>query len=157
MPHSGQDGCSLWRCLGPQWRCPERSSVLHAEATVVQFARSTADDEEFALKFFISREKFEAERTVFAHWILGAMMPRLEGMYDNRDAALQDPRGHALPPCVIMERGESLQQWFKRRKPDLRTALPVRPHRLCPPAYAFETSAAATMSNFMFDCWQPKD
>eukprot|EP00892_Ulva_mutabilis_P004406 jgi/Ulvmu1/2337/UM013_0185.1 len=97
----------------------------HSENSVVQYARSTEDDEDYAFKFFISREKFEAERTVFAHWILGAMLPRLEGLYDNRDAALQDPRGHALPPCVIMERGESLAEWFQRRKPDLRTALPV--------------------------------
>lgn len=93
---------------------------------MVQFARSMDDEEEYAFKFFISRDKFEAERTATAHWILGAMLPRLEGMYDSRGSPLNDPRGHALPPCIIMERGESLLEWFQRRKPDLRTALPVR-------------------------------
>jgi hypothetical protein len=34
--------------------------------------------------------------------------------------------GYKLPPCIVMERGESLDEWSKRRKPDVWAAMPVR-------------------------------
>ena len=38
-----------------------------------------------------------------------------------------DPRGRPLPPCIVMEKGESLQDWSNRADPDLFTSLGVRP------------------------------
>ncbi|NJR42367.1 MAG: hypothetical protein HC767_06605 [Akkermansiaceae bacterium] len=67
---------------------------------------------------------------------LGKLLPRLEGIIDNADGALVDPAGHKLPPCIIMERGESLDEWSRRRKPDMWAAMPVRPAPpLSPPAF----------------------
>lgn len=36
--------------------------------------------------------------------------------------------GYRLPPCIVMERGESLDEWSRRRKPDVWAAMPVRFH-----------------------------
>jgi hypothetical protein len=44
----------------------------------------------------------------------------------NNDKALVDPSGHPLPPCIVMERGESLAIWSAREKPDCIEAMTVR-------------------------------
>ena len=50
-------------------------------------------------------------------------LPQVEAVCD--DAV--DPRGRPLPPCIVMEKGESLQDWSNRAEPDLFTSLAVRP------------------------------
>jgi hypothetical protein len=102
-----------------------------AGQAVVQFATSSIDPGQYALKFFVSRKDFAAEMAVYTDSPLGKLLPRLEGMYDNRDGGIADPHGHPLPPCIIIERGESLDEWSKRRKPDMWAAMPVRSLSLC--------------------------
>eukprot|EP00892_Ulva_mutabilis_P004417 jgi/Ulvmu1/2347/UM013_0195.1 len=92
---------------------------------VVQFARSVRDRGQYALKFFISRPSFDAESRFYTDSPLGKLLPRLEGLCDNLDGAVQDAQGNPLPPFVIMERGESLDEWSRRRKPDMWAAMPV--------------------------------
>jgi hypothetical protein len=36
----------------------------------------------------------------------------------NADNQIVDAHGHALPPCIVMERGEPLDAWAARAKPD---------------------------------------
>ena len=36
----------------------------------------------------------------------------------NDDGSLVDMDGHALPPCIVMERGTSLDMWAQSGKPD---------------------------------------
>lgn len=45
---------------------------------------------------------------------------------DNKDGRVVDPAGHPLPPCIIMERGESLDIWSQRAKPDRMQSFSVR-------------------------------
>eukprot|EP00892_Ulva_mutabilis_P010359 jgi/Ulvmu1/7696/UM038_0128.1 len=52
-------------------------------------------------------------------------LPKLEAVCDGRDGKLVDPRGRPLPPCIVMEKGESLQDWSERAEPDLFTSLSV--------------------------------
>ena len=52
-------------------------------------------------------------------------LPQVEAVCD--DAV--DPRGRALPPCIVMEKGESLQDWSNRAEPDLFASLAVRMDR----------------------------
>ena len=47
-------------------------------------------------------------------------------IHSNADNKLVDAHGHALPPCIIMERGESLDIWISRAKPDRLQACMVR-------------------------------
>ena len=44
----------------------------------------------------------------------------------NHGGALKDPLGHPLPPFMVMERGESLDIWSTRSKPDRTLAFGVR-------------------------------
>jgi hypothetical protein len=60
----------------------------------------------------------------------GRFLPNVVAVCDSVAAGLVDPRGHALPPCIVMERGESLQEWSDRAEPDRFTALSVW---ICPP------------------------
>ena len=40
----------------------------------------------------------------------------LQAVVSNEDGALLDAHGNALPPCIVMEKGESLDQWMKRNR-----------------------------------------
>ena len=53
-------------------------------------------------------------------------LPQVEAVFDKLASGLEDPQGHLLPPCIVMERGELLQDWSDRAEPDLFTCLAVR-------------------------------
>jgi hypothetical protein len=44
----------------------------------------------------------------------------------NTDKKLVDAYGYPLPPCIVMERGESLDIWAARAQPDRSQAFTVR-------------------------------
>ena len=50
-------------------------------------------------------------------------------MEGNADKTILDPMGNSLPPCIVMERGESLDIWAERAQPDRSMAFTV-----CPPS-----------------------
>jgi hypothetical protein len=50
---------------------------------------------------------------------------QVEALRDGVTGDLVDSKGRALPPCIVMERGESLQEWANRAEPDLFTSLAV--------------------------------
>jgi serine/threonine protein kinase len=52
---------------------------------------------------------------------------QVEALRDGVMGELVDPKGRRLPPCIVMERGESLQEWTHRAEPDMFTALAVCP------------------------------
>jgi hypothetical protein len=104
------------------------SALCGAGQAIVQFASSTRDQGQYALKFFIVPEEYTAEASVYHNSPLGKLLPRLEACIENKDGVLVDPSGHKLPPCISMERGESLDEWCRRRKPDMWAAMPVRSH-----------------------------
>ena len=54
-------------------------------------------------------------------------LPRVEALCEVGAAELVDPRGRPLPPCIVMEKGESLHDWSDRAQPDLFSAVSVRP------------------------------
>ena len=56
-------------------------------------------------------------------------LPQVEAVCDRMVSGLKDPRGHPLPPCILMEKGESLHDWSGRAEPDLLSALAVRQMR----------------------------
>lgn len=138
---------------------------------MVQFARGTLDHKEYAIKFFLDTDAFEAEATLLAAhmpalrsslaWPLAArsaavaadavatasaagasaaarasrhgadvseqFLPLVAAISDGTAAALEDPKGHGLPPCVVTARGESLLEWSIRAAPDQFSSMAVRP------------------------------
>jgi hypothetical protein len=84
----------------------------------VQFARKVLDGQDYAIKFFVSREAFQPEAGLYLASPLGKFLPVVKEICDNDDGGYRDAQGHSLPPFIVMERGESLDQWMRRAHPD---------------------------------------
>ena len=113
--------------IGYELTYQDYDDISDAGQAVVQFARGAKDPGQYALKFFLSDFDFRSERAVYTDSPLGKLLPRHYGIYENVDGVLRDRRGYKLPACIVMERGESLDEWSKRKKPDVWGAMPVSP------------------------------
>ena len=71
----------------------------------------------------------DGEAAVRMSDIVARFLPQVEAVCDGSGGGLEDPRGRALPPCIVMEKGESLHDWSDRAEPDLFTSLAVRSPR----------------------------
>ena len=68
-------------------------------------------------RFYTHRPAFERERELYEATELKSMMPATHAIVDNADGSIKASNGYVWPPCIIIERGESLDQWAKR-EPD---------------------------------------
>ena len=60
-------------------------------------------------------------------WTIGGAV-QVRNIEENAAAdAVTDPAGVPLPPCIVMERGESLDRWSARNRPDMWQSVTVRP------------------------------
>eukprot|EP00892_Ulva_mutabilis_P004445 jgi/Ulvmu1/2372/UM130_0003.1 len=57
--------------------------------------------------------------------VASRFLPHVEAVCDGSAGGLEDPRGRPLPPCIVMEKGESLHDWSERAEPDIFTSLAV--------------------------------
>eukprot|EP00892_Ulva_mutabilis_P005729 jgi/Ulvmu1/3528/UM163_0010.1 len=57
--------------------------------------------------------------------VLAPLLPQVDAAVGIGDARLVDARGRPLPPCIVMEKGESLEDWSERAEPDRFTAIAV--------------------------------
>jgi hypothetical protein len=96
---------------------------------LVQFARSQDTPGEFAIKFYTHRAAFERESALYCVDALRSMMPATHEILpnDGRDGQPieHSPTGFAWPPCIVVERGESLDEWARRETPDFITIMQV--------------------------------
>lgn len=85
----------------------------------------------YAIKFFTARTRFDAETALYSSTALRPLAPKVEAIYDPDTSpdAFTDRFGRALPPCIVMERGESLNEWSHRAQPDIFQAVAVRSPR----------------------------
>jgi hypothetical protein len=100
----------------------------------VQFATREHPREDVAIKFYVSQTAFKCEcEQHTASSPLQQFLPAVHSVVDNADGGFVDRYGHALPPCIVMEKGESLDRWVQRNRRDLDqfTCMQVRLHRLC--------------------------
>ena len=123
----------------------------------MQFAGDPEDRCDYAVKFFLDKDAFITEAALYAACFpalrstasltglprpepgggtveLASMadvvvqaLPQVEAVCDTSADGLVDPQGRPLPPCIVMEKGDSLQDWSVRAEPDLFAALAVRP------------------------------
>lgn len=94
---------------------------------VVQFARDASTQELYAIKFFTRRAGFERERALYDKPALRSMMPAVIDVVPNADGRYATPAGFVFPPCIVVEKGESLDEWATRIEPGFPTILNVRP------------------------------
>jgi hypothetical protein len=78
-------------------------------------------------RFFTLFEAFEREAALYHNEVLRDMMPAVRAVEPNSDGSVRSASGWPFPPCIIIERGESLDKWAERLKPDFVTILQARP------------------------------
>ena len=90
----------------------------YAGQAVVQFATDRLSKEEFAVKFFIHRAAFEHEAAQYQSpdSPFKQFLPHSRSIVSNEDGAFVDATGNAMPPCIVVEKGESLDIWGQRNK-----------------------------------------
>eukprot|EP00892_Ulva_mutabilis_P004530 jgi/Ulvmu1/2449/UM136_0001.1 len=88
---------------------------------VVQFMRSTRTDDAVAAKFFLSQKAFDTELELYQVDVLRSMMPKVQLEVRNADGEERNGRGYPWPPCIVLEKGESLQEWKAKTKPAFST------------------------------------
>ena len=98
-----------------------------AGQAVVQFCRSVYDTREYAIKVFAVPTAFAAEAAMYKDETISNFLPRVEAMHDGNDPDITDPAGTPLSSCIVMEKGESLNEWSERAEPDLFMSIAVRP------------------------------
>ena len=95
---------------------------------VVQFAtHATRLEQKYAVKFFLDRSTFEAERAQLVNPKLQGVMPVIEDIIGNEDGAIMS-LGLPLPPMIIIEKGESLDEWQLRSKADFAGSMYIMLH-----------------------------
>eukprot|EP00892_Ulva_mutabilis_P003621 jgi/Ulvmu1/1630/UM113_0007.1 len=101
---------------------------------VIQFAKDRRTDLHYAAKFFLSTSAFADESGLYTNpsTPLGPFLPALRNIMDGSSAAstVVDGHGYPLPPCIVMEKGESLDVWMQRNRGgvDMITGLQVIQH-----------------------------
>jgi hypothetical protein len=81
---------------------------------------------QFAVKFFIDRRNFEIEKGLYEDPSLRNFLPPPDDVRSNES----EPHvlGRALPPMIVTERGESLDEWTCRCKPDFYMCISIVGH-----------------------------
>eukprot|EP00892_Ulva_mutabilis_P006501 jgi/Ulvmu1/4222/UM019_0201.1 len=74
-----------------------------------------------AVKFFLSRRAFDTELQLYKVDVLRSMMPPIQMEVGNADGAARNSRGYPWPPCIVLEKGESLQEWKAKTQPEFST------------------------------------
>jgi hypothetical protein len=104
--------------------------MLTAGQAVVQFAKHRINDLEYAIKFYLSHSAFQDEAKLFMNDgnPLGQFLPEVRDIVSNEDGRFVDAFGAPMPPCISMEKGESLDMWSSRNGHgiDMITGLQVR-------------------------------
>eukprot|EP00892_Ulva_mutabilis_P005913 jgi/Ulvmu1/3694/UM017_0111.1 len=80
---------------------------------VVQFAGIASTLDRAAVKFYIDRSAFDRERELYTESQLKAMMPATLAIEDNASGKVCTPYGYVFPPFVIIECGQSLDEWAR--------------------------------------------
>lgn len=93
---------------------------------VVQFARGAFNGREYAVKFCVIPSVFTLERSLYSDPALRSILPNIADVCPNDSGAVTDPTGNPVPPFIIMERGEALDEWSVRARPDVRAAAQAR-------------------------------
>ena len=113
-------------CMRPMHETQCLTMRLCAGQGVVQFARDVRDEREYAIKLFVSRKAFDSETALYGDEVLRELLPKIEVMTDNERSVEGDAHNIALPPFIVMEKGEALDEWSRRAKPDMFQSVAVR-------------------------------
>jgi hypothetical protein len=116
----------------------------------------TAAAGEYAMKLFLSDSNFRQEKALYMdpNEPLGRFLPELHSIVESPAGGFVDAFGRPMPPCIVMEKGESLDMWAARGEGgmDVVTGLQVLNKHTCGPsvtqqahlwAFSYTTSTRA--------------
>lgn len=69
-----------------------------------------------AIKFYMDRSAFRRERELYREPQLKEMMPATLAVVENTAGDVATPYGYVFPPFVIIEGGESLDEWSRANR-----------------------------------------
>jgi hypothetical protein len=92
---------------------------------LLQFASGHFTTDEYAIKFFTDANAFEREAEMYCERSIRAMMPSIAVVESNAGKRVTGPGGYVFPPFIVVEKGESLDEWVLRVQPDFVTILQV--------------------------------
>eukprot|EP00892_Ulva_mutabilis_P012442 jgi/Ulvmu1/9570/UM053_0060.1 len=99
---------------------PGASNRMQGGQAVIQFVKDHRTGCHYAVKFFLSTNAFADERRLYTNpdSPLGKFLPALRNIVDGSAAEplIVDGHGQLLPPCIVMEKGESLDVWMQRNR-----------------------------------------
>ena len=103
--------------------CVNAISPARVGTAVVQFARHMHQVKPaYALKFFQSQKALDAELQLYESDAIRQLLPPIMTMLKEGGATAD---GVALPPLLVVDSGEGLDEWFRRVKPDFLEAATV--------------------------------
>jgi hypothetical protein len=65
------------------------------------------------VQFYTQREIFNLELQLYSDPTLQQLMPARHEVLPNEDGAIRSPSGLRFPPCIVLERGESLDEFAR--------------------------------------------
>jgi serine/threonine protein kinase len=89
---------------------------------IVQFARGR-NGVEYAIKFYVKQDAFATENALHRSGRLQGILPPAVAIFDNSSGAFVDSQGIRVHPFVVVEKGENLNEWARRKALDLQTTL----------------------------------
>ena len=66
-----------------------------------------------AIKFYMDKSAFQRERALYNEAQLKPVMPATLAAEDNASGTISTPYGYTFPPFVIIECGQSLNEWSR--------------------------------------------
>lgn len=79
-----------------------------------------------AIKFYACQIVFAHERALYSNARTCLAFPDILDIWDSLEKGpLLDAAGASLPSFIVFERGETLNEWASRKKPDLVTSIQV--------------------------------
>lgn len=120
-------------CFGPEHRLMDWYQLLGPAArrqggqAVVQFAAKAEAHtlQHVALKLFAHKRDYLEESEVYRNSPLRFFVPTVQRYVSNDDGDVQGPFGAPMPPFIVMEKGESLQDRAANPGIDILTAAQV--------------------------------
>ena len=84
---------------------------------MVQIAEDVHTHQQYAVKFFLSKQAFEQEARLYEDpdQPLGRFLPECRAIFSPfSTSGCVAKHGNPLPPCIVMEKGEALDKWAAR-------------------------------------------
>jgi hypothetical protein len=86
-----------------------------------QYVSEGAKSGEVAIKVYTTRAAFDRVLGLYCSGTASAAMAPVLAVVPNNE--LVSTAGVTLPPCIVMRKGENLEDWAQRTRPNLPTAL----------------------------------